>query len=317
MSETNNQPGVSGPPSDCPSGSIVSGAAIRPPRAGKIVRGHDLAQLFTFANALMKLEVTRDIADQDFDGNYYNSAQVAISDGKVLISLKDAPPGSGGGGGGTANILAGRVTGESTEYVTVQPIQYTSDAVYSDIGSPIKVAKPFELRTLTGLSIQPVYYNATVPQIIWISQSPTGGTGVYVSGSDVGYLDLNLAARQWCGMQDFTLVSVQGDYITATNNITSASTLIAKPFKLRNSITTQTIDGVVYNYSYTSSVQRTATTSGYTEYQRVVERYLVGDIIWADRPSSTGVTVSSTPLAWMDTNRDGREWAARVDQTGP
>lgn len=276
-------------------------------------------RLVTLLRSIQNLQVHVVPAIQGVDGVALNEARVDWSETNLAITLMLANgDGTGGGGSGAASeILAGRVTGESADYVTVQPVQYTGNATYSDTGTPINVAKPFELRGLTGLSIQPIYYNATTPQIIWAVKDPTGGSGVYQGGADVGYLDVNSAARQWCAVQGFTIVSIQGDYITATNNITSASTLIAKPNKLRNSITAQTIDGVAYTYSYTSTVQRTASTSGYSEYQRVVERYLVGDIIYADRPSSTGVTVAGVPLVWMDTNRDGREWAARADQSAP
>lgn len=135
-------------------------------------------------------------------------------------------------------------------------------------------------------------------------------------------LDLRPAAgstpKQTATLQAFTLVSVQANFITATNDSTGVSTLLAKPPKLRNSILAQTIDGVPYTYAYNSTVERTAMTTGYTEFQRVVERYLAGDKIYGMQASATGVVdANGVAIPWIDINVDGREWAARADQSGP
>jgi hypothetical protein len=172
----NQQPGVSGPPNDSPAGTIVPGIALRAPKAGHLVRGRDLAQLFMAMNAALKLEVTRDIADQDFDGNYYNSAQVAWSDGKLIISLKDAPPGSGsgGGGGGNAGLQTGRFQITNLSYI------YGDYLIAADIdgrfGSPgglFRIAKNWRLRnSITALTIDGTAftytYTTTVERSVYI-----------------------------------------------------------------------------------------------------------------------------------------------------
>src|ERR1700692_4402452 len=113
--------------------------------------------------------------------------------------------------------------------------------------------------------------------------------------------------------QDFTIISIQGDYITATNNKTQAIEKVAKNYKLRNSIIAAGVDGAAWTYTYSSTTARRAANLNYAEYQRVSPRYLVGDIIYADKPGSTGV--SGVDL--LDQNRDGRTWSAKTDQTTP
>jgi hypothetical protein len=102
---------------------------------------------------------------------------------------------------------------------------------------------------------------------------------------------------------------------------------VAKNYKLRNSITSATIDGNSWSYAYTSSVKRTATSGSYSEYQRVSPRYLPGDEIWylpvanADIGSMVSVSDSigsaGTPITFLDCNVDSRAWAPKVDQTTP
>lgn len=111
----------------------------------------------------------------------------------------------------------------------------------------------------------------------------------------------------------------------------STLTRIAKNYKLRNSITSATIDGTSWTYTYTTPIERTATTSGYSEYQRVSPRYLAADYLLAENVGQTVLsgssamvsvadTISGTPgaaITWIDRNEDGRAWAAKRDQTGP
>lgn len=134
-----------------------------------------------------------------------------------------------------------------------------------------------------------------------------------------------------------TVTSVSGTTIGISNATTGSNsgnytfshlTRVAKPSKLRNSISSQVIDGTTYTLTYTSAVQRTKSTTGYTEYQRIVERYLTGDEIWFVAVSNSDIggmtsvsdtisTSTTTPIVYLDTNVDGREWSARSDQSGP
>ena len=147
-----------------------------------------------------------------------------------------------------------------------------------------------------------------------------------------------------------TVTNISGTTITisaaTTGAETSASALfyglvrIAKTAKLRNSITSETIDGTTFSYTYGASSPYTyvarlasATISGssYSEYQVVVPRYLDKDEVWAmevnnsdiggivavsDLIASLGGPGSGTPITLLDLNLDGRAWAASANQSG-
>lgn len=295
---------------------VSAGALLKSPRPGKLLRGHDVAALFAVVNALKNFRCERQDAIADQSGVAHNGAEFHLSAVNAVLSLYDAGTTSADTPTGSSNVIAMQVQSwtPANDYFSAKVYTFTGGAT----GAAINVALPWELRSAQAPSAA---YSVAQPyaasDIVFVMVSPDFGTGVTVSAAELTYLDLGVG-RTWIKPsqpQDFTIVSISGDYVTATNNATSVSTNIAKPFKLRNSITTQTIDGTAWSYTYTSTVQRTAAAAGYSEYQRVSERYLVGDIIWADLPSATGVTVSGTPLIWMDTNRDGRQWSAKVDQT--
>lgn len=87
---------------------------------------------------------------------------------------------------------------------------------------------------------------------------------------------------------------------------------IAKPYLLRQSITSRTMHGTPITYTYpggATSQTRQATGSGRTETGFITEAYVVNDIIWAVR-ATTLVTVSGTALSLLDANVDGRCWGA-------
>lgn len=104
----------------------------------------------------------------------------------------------------------------------------------------------------------------------------------------------HVVARQWDGATE-----------------ASVDTLIAKPYALRNSITSR--GGITY--SYTTSVEREADDSSSTETQVVVPNYVTDDLIFAVRvPRGCGVSVGSMPavaLLWLDINVDARAWAKK------
>jgi hypothetical protein len=112
--------------------------------------------------------------------------------------------------------------------------------------------------------------------------------------------------------------------LSAIYKFESGLVRIAKNYKLRNYITQQTIAGTLFNYTYTSAWQRTATSSATVEYQRVVEYYLPGDEVWAIPVSNSELTsptfgnllsvadtigAAGTEIVLLDLNLDGRAWA--------
>lgn len=115
------------------------------------------------------------------------------------------------------------------------------------------------------------------------------------------------------GVSQYRIKSVQGDYYTCRTwdgtTEGGSDVYVAKPYKLRNSITSESIDGVTVSYSYASTVARTATISSVDEDQVIVPRYLSNDIIYVATSNYTGVSVSGTALTLIDMNCDGRAWA--------
>lgn len=93
---------------------------------------------------------------------------------------------------------------------------------------------------------------------------------------------------------------------------------IAKPYKLRFTITSQTIDSVQIDYTYNTTgnycyinQRRTATVHADTptEDQVIIPRYLVGDPIYYVTGVTTGVlNGSSVDYGKLDINVDGRAW---------
>jgi|SRR5579862_8604138 len=113
------------------------------------------------------------------------------------------------------------------------------------------------------------------------------------------------------------IVSVQGDYLVCTdtggNNFN-----IAKPPLLRFSMTSRTING--YNYTYTYSLPNSRSISGTTNpgvfaVAEIIEpEYLVGDIIYAQNADHTDVFVSGLELPLIDMNIDQRGWVMEYGQ---
>lgn len=120
------------------------------------------------------------------------------------------------------------------------------------------------------------------------------------------------------GAERFRVKSVQGDYVTCRtwDGTTEGGTdiKIAKPPKLRHSVTSESIEGVTISYSYSTRSnnndgQRTASASGASQTEIIMPVYITNDVIFATKPlRGTGVSVSGTPLEYLDLNVDGRAW---------
>ena len=97
---------------------------------------------------------------------------------------------------------------------------------------------------------------------------------------------------------------------------------VARPYKLRTTILTATIDSVAVAYTYASKIQRTATRAQFTsggqtypvvaETQKIVPRYLVDDVIYAvevDDESDLNLTdPDGNTITLVDLNLDARAW---------
>ncbi|MDB6022936.1 MAG: hypothetical protein JWQ04_2793 [Pedosphaera sp.] len=170
-------------------------------RPGQFARGKNINAALVFLNALKKLQFVADDAQADDSGNYHAEGDVKISDTNVILSLKLPPIGAGGSGGGSGGLMAMQVISYSTanNYLVAQAGSFTADEVFSPAGANINVALPWELRPGqnpgTGFSLFPAY---TAGDIIFAVVNPTGGTGVYLGGAFLAYLDLGIG-RTWRG----------------------------------------------------------------------------------------------------------------------
>lgn len=110
----------------------------------------------------------------------------------------------------------------------------------------------------------------------------------------------------------FRVKSIQGDYITCRtwDGTTEGANdvLIAKPYQLRNSITSRNS----ISYSYTNTTERVANDGTDTETQVVVPSYVVDDEIFAIGKAPTGVDDGTDPITWLDLNLDARAWAKKA-----
>lgn len=116
-----------------------------------------------------------------------------------------------------------------------------------------------------------------------------------------------------------------GDYF-----LTNEGTSVAKGYKLRNSITSETIYGSVVNFTYPHNlandalayIYRVATvTNAGSENQGIVPQFLVNDLIYAVQFTTGVVSIAAdtsqptgTAVGYLDLNVDGRAWSRFSNQ---
>jgi hypothetical protein len=117
-------------------------------------------------------------------------------------------------------------------------------------------------------------------------------------------------------VERFTLTGVAQEYISATRISDGAAVNIAKPYKLRASNTSASIEGVTVTYTSQGPQARKAQTLVDSEIQIIIPRYLGGDIIYAVKvEGNSGVTApGGAALEYIDLNVDGRAWAREFNQ---
>lgn len=115
--------------------------------------------------------------------------------------------------------------------------------------------------------------------------------------------------------------SMQGDYLVCRSwdgtNEGTTDVNIAKAYKHRHSIITETLRGVAVTYSAWSLTGQTrnATDGTNPETQYMTPPFNVNDLVWAI-PATTLVNITAgsppvtTAVALLDLNIDGRAWAA-------
>jgi hypothetical protein len=217
---------------------------------------------------------------------------VVYSDSNVVLALGANTPGASG------SLTVTEV--DASPSITATTLVFPNGSVTDNGGGEAEIAfsSPLTVEEQDGTPSV-----ANVNKIKFPNASVTDDTGGVVS----------VAFPAAGGVTQYRLKSVQGDYVTCRtwDGTTEGGTdvYIAKPMKLRNSITSATIDGVSVTYSYTTTVARTATISSVDEDQVIVPRYLADDLIYAISADYTSVSVSGTPLTKIDINADGRAWA--------
>lgn len=107
------------------------------------------------------------------------------------------------------------------------------------------------------------------------------------------------------------LLAVSGDTLIVReiddSGITADTLTIAKPYELRQSITTETIEGVVITYVYDNAWTRAAYISGaFIETQIIIPRYTVGGRLQYIGCDHTGLGITK-----IDVNIAGRAWARK------
>jgi hypothetical protein len=139
--------------------------------------------------------------------------------------------------------------------------------------------------------------------------APSGGGGTS-GGTDIACVQIQSVGQDHYSVKlwDLDTEAVTGDAFN-----------VAKPTKLRGTITAETINAVAITYDYTgfttSYMQREADDGTNSEKQVIVPYILTNDLLWVANVGVTGVVVSSVDVAWLDLNIDARAWARKYDQS--
>lgn len=340
-----------------PKASISAGMTLPPWKAGG---GHpspfsvgDMNLRDAVMNAFLNLAVKISQVDPNQDGTFTPSGNLTISDLNSILELKFSP---GTGGNGTANIIPMQVVSYTTtnEYLSAKMGSFTAADTFTATGSAINVALPWVMRPAQappGASLSPAY---AANDIILVLATSAGQNGVYVSSTELLYIDLGLG-RTWLnqiGSQRYFLVSTFSDYWVCKDLASGYNWPIAKPDELRCSIAALTLEGISTTYAYTGFtsptnyqwLRRTVThgsdspvIEGITPVplfnSSVPSPTYKATYIYADSPTGgTGVVIASgdttlygptastltagTAVTLMDRNNGGRAWSVLVSQSG-
>ena len=194
-------------------------------------------------------------------------------------------------GNGVPNLQLARVTMGPNGWTAILP---TLAGISSYIASsvPFSGNGPPSAGTLNPAGvyitspIPSLYVDMTAKALYVCTVAGTSSTSVWAQISSGGTAASPL-------LQQFKFVSDGGDYILAKawdgTTLAANPTYIAKPYKLRCSITTETdTSGTVHTFTYSPSIAdnvafytRTDSYSSTSETQVIVPAYLPGDLIYA------------------------------------
>ena len=260
-------------------------AMTRIPEFGKksgltAIRAADTNLLVRALNALLSLHIERGAADA-----------VHVADGNVVLTLKDTAPSD------TATVTVTEVDGAPS--IAATTIQFPNASV-TDVGAGvarIAFASALTVKETDG------------------TPSDTAVTEIRVPNGSLTSVSAGIVSLSISGVQMYRYKSQASDHLVCRTwdgtTEGGGDVAIAKPHKLRNSVTSATIDGVAVTYTYGGTfVTRTATIATIDEDQVIVPRYLVNDLIFAV-DSSGGTAITGTLQNKIDLNVDGRAWAKK------
>lgn len=108
-----------------------------------------------------------------------------------------------------------------------------------------------------------------------------------------------------------TLFAIAGDTLTCVLADQTQVTAY-KPSKLRASIVSENLDGIVVTYSNIAPQTRDAAINGqFVETQIILPRYTVGDVLFLVQPDRVTAGQASEGGVWIDLNVDARAWARK------
>jgi len=184
------------------------------------------------------------------------------------------------------------------------------------LSNPVLVKNPMYVAAVAGQTLADLYMDVTNWNIHACSGAGTNATSQWQQISGGAALTL---FQVYNDLGNGILGCWQSNGAGGWNN-SGIPTGVARPFKIRPTIRTETLRGVAYNYTYVQTGgpgspywTRNVTGSDGSSYTEVVlPDYLVGDSILAAQ-LNTGLTWMSNgvaiPVNYIDIGIDGRAWA--------
>jgi len=229
--------------------------------------------------------------------NYnYSGATFNVQSGSVEI------PDQRAGNGSTDNepifsehTIISTPAGDGSSYL----IRQSSDG---NAGVPVLEIKKVDA---TGAVIP------TVPQLSLTPNDMPGAPSGTVAkmrdwGSGISVLSTGVASITGGGVKMMIISEIDGDYLKAKDWDTvsaGAEHKVAKPGHFRQSHTSETIEGIAFNYQYFDSNERLSDDGTQSEYQVVVPPYNIGDVIYVATasPHSGVIDIAGIPPTGSNT----------------
>jgi hypothetical protein len=153
-----------------------------------------------------------------------------------------------------------------------------------------------------------------------LAQIKLGDMGMEVTMPPQGLPGAGSTAQ--ASLQQMQIFNDNGFYYqcqTVTNGVPSVTLFnVLKSYKLRTTIASETIQGVLHSYAYSivytdnsnpgfpyNYYQRADTSGALTVHQQQIPDALRGDELWA---APISISLGGIAFSWLDVNLDGRNW---------